>query len=272
MESFLHFFEVMPTWQRAVWIVGCMSLFWILEGYYPLFTHSYRKWRHAGVNIFFLTTTVLINVAFALLTVGVFEWIRINQFGLIYLINWPIWLELLVSIMIFELIGQYLSHYLLHKVKWMWKLHMIHHSDTHVDVTTGTRHHPGDFLIRELFALVAVFITGAPIGFYFFYRILNVFFTYFSHANINLPIWLDKTLSWVFVTPGMHKFHHHYERPWTDTNFGNIFSFWDRIFGTFAYDDPKKIQYGLDVLEKKPDESIGYQLRLPFDKTIKTDY
>jgi len=70
----------------------------------------------------------------------------------------------------------------------------------------------------------------------------------------------------------MHKFHHHFERPWTDTNFGNIFSFWDRIFGTFAYDDPKKIRYGLDVLEQKPDENIGYQLRLPFDKSVKTDY
>jgi sterol desaturase/sphingolipid hydroxylase (fatty acid hydroxylase superfamily) len=272
MESFLRFFEVMPTWERAVWIIGCMSLFWILEGYYPLFNHSYRKWRHAGVNVFFLFTTMLINVGFGILTVGVFEWIHNKHFGLIYLVNWPMWLEFLVSILIFELFGQYLSHYLLHRVKWMWKLHMIHHSDTHVDVTTGTRHHPGDFLIREVFALIAVVITGAPVGLYFFYRILNVFFTYFSHANINLPVWLDKALSWVFVTPGMHKFHHHFERPWTDTNFGNIFSIWDRLFGTFAYDDPKKIRYGLDVLEKKPDENIGYQLRLPFDKSIKTDY
>ncbi len=70
----------------------------------------------------------------------------------------------------------------------------------------------------------------------------------------------------------MHKFHHHFERPWTDTNFGNIFSFWDRLFGTMVYDDPGKIRYGLDVLDDKLDEDIAYQMKIPFDNTIKTDY
>ena len=70
----------------------------------------------------------------------------------------------------------------------------------------------------------------------------------------------------------MHKVHHHFERPFTDTNFANIFSLWDRIFGTFAYEDPRNLTYGLDVLEGSNDEDIGYQFRIPFDKTIKTDY
>ena len=70
----------------------------------------------------------------------------------------------------------------------------------------------------------------------------------------------------------MHKFHHHFERPWTDTNYGNIFSIWDRIFGTFVYDDPEKIKYGLDVLSDDKDEDVKYQLMIPFDKTSKTDY
>jgi sterol desaturase/sphingolipid hydroxylase (fatty acid hydroxylase superfamily) len=149
---------------------------------------------------------------------------------------------------------------------------MIHHSDTHLDATSGTRHHPGDFAMRELFALGAVVVTGSPIAFYFFYRICTVFFTYFTHANINFPRWIDKPLSYIFITPNMHKFHHHYQRPWTDTNFGNIFSIWDRLFGTFVYDDPKKIRYGLDVLEDSKDENVLYQFKIPFDKSIKTDY
>jgi sterol desaturase/sphingolipid hydroxylase (fatty acid hydroxylase superfamily) len=70
----------------------------------------------------------------------------------------------------------------------------------------------------------------------------------------------------------MHKFHHHFERPWTDTNFGNIFSIWDRLFGTFVYGDTSKIHYGLDVVDNTKDEDIAYQFKLPFDKNIKTDY
>ncbi|MBN8575842.1 MAG: sterol desaturase family protein [Cytophagales bacterium] len=272
MESFLHFFETMPTWQRAVWIVICLTLCWIVEGSFPLFRFNYKKWKHAGVNFTFLLTTMIINVFFGIATVGIFEWIGRNQFGLMYLIDWPIWVEMLLCLLIFELLAQYTIHYILHRVKWMWKFHMIHHSDTHLDATSGTRHHPGDFIMRELFALLAVLITGAPVAYYFFYRVCTIFFTYFTHANISLPAWLDKSLSYVFITPNMHKFHHHFERPWTDSNFGNMFSIYDRLFGTLVYDNPHKIKYGLDVLDNSKDESLGYQFGLPFNKTIKTDY
>ena len=50
-----------------------------------------------------------------------------------------------------------------------------------------------------------------------------------------------------------------------------FFSFWDRIFGTFVYDDPRKIRYGLDILEDQMDEDVLYQFKVPFDKTVKTD-
>ncbi|UCF37575.1 MAG: sterol desaturase family protein, partial [Acidobacteriota bacterium] len=144
-------------------------------------------------------------------------------------------------------------------------------SDTKVDATTGTRHHPGDYLIREVFSLAVVLLSGMPFPFYLFYRITTVLFTYLTHANIAVPLWLDRPLSLIFVTPNMHKFHHHFERPWTDTNFGNIFSIWDRIFGTMVYDDPRKVDYGLDVLDAEADEDLAYQFRIPFNPGIKTD-
>ncbi|MCK6617967.1 MAG: sterol desaturase family protein [Cyclobacteriaceae bacterium] len=272
MESFLQFFEAMPTWQRGAWILICLVVCWILEGNFPLFAFNYRKWKHAGVNFVFLSTTLVINTLFGLATVGVFEWTKQNQFGLVYLINLPVWVELLGCILLFELVAQYFIHFLLHKYKWMWKFHMVHHSDTHLDATSGTRHHPGDFAMREIFALIVVIVTGAPPAYYFFYRILTVFFTYFTHANIYLPVWIDKPLSYIFITPNTHKFHHHYKRPWTDANFGNMFSIWDRLFGTFVYDDPKKIRYGLDVLDDSTDENVAFQFKIPFNKNIKTDY
>lgn len=272
MASFLQFFEQMSSGQKLAWIFICLGTSWLLESGFPLFRFSYRKWKHAGVNLIFLSTTILINFLFGLATLGVFAWVARHQIGLLHWVELPIWAELFISLLIFDLIAQYFVHYLLHKVKWMWKFHMVHHSDTKVDATTGTRHHPGDYVMREVFSLIAVLVAGAPLAFYLFYRIVTVFFTYFTHANVRVPLWLDRPLSYIFVTPNMHKFHHHFERPWTDTNYGNIFSIWDRLFGTMVYDDTSKIRYGLDVLDNTRDEDVGYQLKVPFDATIKTDY
>ncbi len=272
MESFLAFFESMPSWQKLVWIFVCLSISWGFEGGFPLVNLNYKKWSHAAVNLIFLACSLAINILFGLATVGIFHFLAENQLGLLHLTELPIWAELLIAMLFLDFVAQYVVHYLLHRVKWMWKFHMIHHSDTKVDATTGTRHHPGDYVLREVFALIAVILLGMPFAFYVVYKIASIFFTYFSHANINMPRWIDKPLSLVFITPNMHKFHHHFERPWTDTNFGNIFSFWDRIFGTLVYDDPRKVKYGLDVLDDSLDEDVLYQFKVPFDNSIKTDY
>jgi len=271
MEAFLTFFEDMPSWQKLLWIFSCLSFNWIIEAISPLFKFKYEKVKHIGVNMFFLFSDLLINVLFTLATAGIMIWASTNQIGLLHLIDLPIWAELLIAVMVLDLVAQYAAHYVLHRIPLLWRFHMIHHSDTHVDATTGTRHHPGDYVFREIFALAAILITGIPLAYYLFYRIMTIFFAYFTHANISLPRGLDKAMSYVFVTPDMHKFHHHYERPWTDTNFGNIFSFWDRMFGTLVYDDPKQIQFGLDMLDDTKDQNIGYQLMVPFNKDIKTD-
>ena len=81
--------------------------------------------------------------------------------------------------------------------------------------------------------------------------------------------WLDKTIRLLLVSPDMHKFHHHHQRPWTDINFANSFSIWDRLFGTLVYDDIIKIKYGINILDECMDENIGYQIKLPFDCSIK---
>ncbi len=260
----------MPTWQKLLWLIIILGGFWILEGYYALIKFNYNKWKHARTNFYLLGFVLLINLLFGILTGGVFIWLNKTGFGILNLIDLPVWAELIISIMVLDLIAQYFVHYLLHKVKWMWRLHLVHHSDTYVDTTTGTRHHPFDFMIREIFALIAVLITGMPVSFYLIYRLMSVFFTYFTHANIRLPLKIDKALSYVFVTPNVHKFHHHYQLPWTDTNYGNILSLWDRIFGTFTYDKTEKIRYGLDILENKGTNKIGYQLRIPFNRKIRT--
>jgi sterol desaturase/sphingolipid hydroxylase (fatty acid hydroxylase superfamily) len=269
METFLSFFETMPIWMKAGWVFFVLAIFWLLEGYYSLIVLNYKKWKHAKVNLFLLLFVMIINAIFGIVTVGVFDWLSDSQFGLLYLFVAPTWIELILSILVLDLIAQYGVHFLLHKIPLMWRLHLVHHSDKKVDATTGTRHHPFDFIIRETFALIAVIIMGMPIAFYFFYRILSVAFTYFTHANIKMPLALDKGLSWIIVTPNMHKFHHHNELPWTDKNYGNMFSIWDRLFGTFVYGDLSKIVYGIDIADHTDDESLAVQLGIPFNKSVK---
>jgi len=255
---------------KAAWIVFAIGLFWVLEGYYSLFVLKYKKWKHAKTNFILLAFVLGINTVFGIILTIVFGWAEDSQFGLLHLFEAPVWVELLLSVAVLDLIAQYGVHYLLHKVPAMWRLHIVHHSDKNVDVTTGTRHHPLDFVIRETAALCVVVLLGMPISFYFFYRILSVTFTYWTHANLSLPLWLDKGLSFMIVTPNMHKFHHHFKIPWTDSNYGGILSVWDRLFGTFVYEDTAKIQYGVDLADHTDDESIGVQLGIPFNKNVRS--
>ena len=271
MDVFLLFFENLSSGQKLGWIFICLFISWLLEAGLPLFKLDYKKWKHAARNLVFLGTSIIINLIFGIATVGIFAWLGTSDFGFLNMIDLPVWVELLLAVMWLDFVAQYIAHRMLHKFAWMWKFHMVHHSDTHVDATTGTRHHPGDYFIREIYALVAILLSGMPVAFYLVYRVTSIPFTYFTHANIDLPVWFDKTLNLIFVTPNMHKFHHHFERPWTDTNFGNIFSIWDRVFGTLVYDDPRKIKYGLDTLKDETANDVMYQFKLPFDKSIKTD-
>ena len=117
-----------------------------------------------------------------------------------------------------------------------------------------------------MIALCALVATGAPLAFYVVYRLTTILFTFLTHANISPPRWLDASLSLIFVTPNMHKFHHHFERPWTDKNYGGILSIWDRVFGTFVYGDPLDVVYGVDVADPTFDEDVGHQMKLPFQR------
>ncbi len=272
MNELIQYFEHIPSLHRALLIAGGITFFWMLESAVPLFRFDYHKWRHASVNIFFTVTTIIVNFFFALLIVFTSDWCIKKGYGVLQWISMPLWVEMIVGLLLLDLIGAYCIHLIQHKVKWMWKFHMVHHADTHVDTTTANRHHPGESVFRAVFTIIAVFITGAPIWLVMLYQTLSAVLSQFNHANIKMPEWLDKPLRLFLVTPNMHRIHHHYVRPETDTNYGNIFSLWDRLFGTYHFTPADRLKYGLDVLEGRKDESIAEQLKIPFDKTVKTDY
>jgi len=270
LDALLNTLANMPDAAKILWLVLCLSVATVGETFIPLSCTGENRFAHLRVNLFFLTTTILINALFSLALVRLLPLLASYGFGVFQWVTLPSWLELVAALLVLDLLAQYAIHYLLHNVKWLWRFHQVHHSDTQVTATTGTRHHPLDYCARESMSLVVVALLGAPMGVYIFYRLLTVFCTYFTHSNISLPAGVDRMLSYVIVTPNAHKFHHHYKMPWTNRNYGNIFSIWDRAFGTFVYEDTNKIQYGVDTMDAKRSASVWYQLAEPFRRSAKS--
>ena len=126
MDSIIAYFEDIPSTHRSIILVGGITFFWLLEGAVPLIRFKYKKWRHAVPNIFFTLTTVVINFALAFLLLKSSDWVAANDFGII---NWlpemPLWLYALLGVLLLDLIGAYLSHYVEHQVKPLWMIHLV---------------------------------------------------------------------------------------------------------------------------------------------------
>ena len=275
MNDIIAYFSTIPSSHRAMILAGGIAFFWLLESVNPLFAFNYKKWNHAGINIFFTFTTIIVNFLLAFILLMAADWSVKNDFGILqWLPELPTWLYAIIGLLLLDLIGAYLAHLVQHKTKWMWRFHLIHHTDTWIDTTSANRHHPGESVIRFIFTTLGVLIIGAPMWLVFLYQSLSVVFSQFNHANISIPKKLDVALSWFIVSPDMHKVHHHYVMPYTDSNYGNIFSVWDRIFGTFTTLSKDKIIYGVDT-HMHPDEHnrISNLLKIPFQsgKPLQTD-
>ncbi|QNA44612.1 sterol desaturase family protein [Lacibacter sediminis] len=257
--------------ERMAILVGGLLLFWIIEGAIPLFPLRYKKTklRHAGVNFVFTVIHLIIHTFLAVLIIKLSDWCAATEFGLVYWTNANILVTIFIGVLALDF-SSWLVHFVMHKVPLLWRFHLIHHSDTNVDVTTGLRHHPGDSLLRGIFFLLLIFISGAPMYSVMIYQTLVVLATAFTHANISLPVKLDKALSYILISPNMHKVHHHWKQPYTDSNYGAVFSIWDRLLGTFSSLDIKQVRYGLDrYYPEDKDENVMELMKKPFGKLEK---
>lgn len=268
MNDIIQYFGSIPSSHRALILAGGIAFFWLMESAVPFIRFEYKKWQHAGINIFFTLTTIIVNFCLAFILLSTANWTNEHHVGLL---NWlpemNVWLFAIVGLLLLDLIGAYLAHLVEHKVKFLWRFHLIHHTDTWIDTTSANRHHPGESVIRFIFTTLGVLIIGSPMWMVFLYQTMSVVATQFNHANIVLPKKLDVFLSYFIVSPDMHKVHHHYVLPYTDSNYGNIFSVWDRLFGTFKTLARNKIVYGVDT-HMKPEEhnKLSNLLAIPFQK------
>ncbi len=137
-----------------------------------------------------------------------------------------------VSVVALDLVS-YGWHRANHRLRWLWRFHQVHHSDTAFTVSTGVRFHPGEILLSLPVRLLAVVVIGAPPEGVVLFELLFAVANLVEHGDINLPAGLERHLERVLIVPALHRRHHSRRVAELNTNFGTIFSLWDRCFGTF---------------------------------------
>lgn len=274
MDALLEYFnglEARPLHRLAFMVVPILIL-WFAENGFPLVRLRYKttKLPHALINFAFTLCHLIIHGLLAVFLVLVSEWCQAQEFGLVHWLSLPVWGIVVAGILSMDFFGGWLVHWVEHKVPLFWRIHIVHHADNKVDVSTGLRHHPLEALNRWVFFTAGVFLMGLPVYAVMIAQTMMSIFTMFTHANISLPRWLDKGMSYVLVSPNMHKVHHHYKQPYTDSNYGTALSIWDRLLGTYRSLEPENIRYGLDrYYDNARDEEFATLMKSPFEDSSK---
>lgn len=186
-----------------------------------------------------------------------------HQVGLLNLLALPWWLKAILGLLLLDFV-EYLMHRLSHNVRWLWLLHAVHHSDTKLDVTANLRTHPLHLLLLVGFKVVAVIAIGLPLWVFLLKEIMTVVMGALHHAAIEWPAWIDRRLSWLLITPRGHWLHHSPDMPESNSNFGQVFSFWDRLFGTYSTPRAGQTRFGLAALSTRSWHSGWGMLMTPW--------
>jgi len=153
----------------------------------------------------------------------------------------------------------------MHKSWLGWQFHRVHHSESAVDVTTAFRQHPGETIWRILWQLAAIVVFGLPLWVVMLYLVLSTLNAQLEHANIKVDSTLDRIIRLIFVPPHMHKAHRSRDQNETDSNYSNIFSFWDRLFCTYTPEiDFQRLRYGLEGFDTRERQTLRGLLKMPF--------
>ena len=194
-------------------------------------------------------------------------WAESHGVGLFNSLQWRDGLAVLLAVVMLDLVI-YSQHVLFHAVPLLWRLHMVHHADVDIDVTTGLRFHPLEIVVSMLIKMTAVVVLGVPVLAVLIFEVVLNAMAMFNHANVRLPLILDRYLRLLLVTPDVHRVHHSVIRCETNSNFGFNLSLWDRLFGTWK-GQPEQghdgMSIGLEHLQDAPTHKLGFMLRLPFN-------
>jgi len=206
------------------------------------------KWRHTLVNALFLVPVLPIQIVMMMFCVGLAQWVTANHWGLVFLLpnaESP-WIRYGLMFVALDFLD-YVYHRAMHQTPIFWRFHLVHHTDRALDVSTTVREHPGETLIRNSFLMLWVFLCGASVEILILRQAVETVSNILSHMSFRLPTGPARVVGWLFITPNLHQTHHHYRMPATNRNYGDVFSIWDRIFGTYLDLAREETVFGLDT-------------------------
>jgi sterol desaturase/sphingolipid hydroxylase (fatty acid hydroxylase superfamily) len=253
-----------PTLSAIATLLGAMAVVAAIETRIPLHPRGYWNRAHLKPNLVLTFLTLATNVFLNAALLALILWLESKHFGLLRWLSIPSLAAAVVAVFVLDL-AFYAVHFCCHKIPSLWRIHAVHHSDPVLDVTTTVRQHPMDGLLRYATMAVVVLAIGPSPGAFAVYRVASALNALIEHANIRAPRWLDRLLSLVTSWPHMHKVHHSRSRAQTDSNYGNLFSFWDRLFGTYTPSwEGTTVSYGLEGFDDPAIQTTKGLIGLPF--------
>jgi len=224
-------------------------------------TARWKRWVfHGGLTVFNTIITRAIVLGPVLLWL---EHVRSEGWGLSQVFGLTGIAEIAVTFVLFDLLN-YWWHRWNHMVPFLWRFHKAHHIDTHVDVTTSLRFHPGELFISYAVKAIWIIIWGPSlVGFLVFEAGITAY-AQFHHSNIDLPDFWEKKIRWLHMTPRLHTGHHTVSLRTRDANYSTIFLLWDRIFGTLKEPDREEMKFlGISEGQKNDLSALAF-MKAPF--------
>jgi sterol desaturase/sphingolipid hydroxylase (fatty acid hydroxylase superfamily) len=252
---------------RALIGVAVFAVLFILERFFPLRKSTRSLIARLVVNILISAVMFVAAVTFVRpATHWALRWAAEKPFGLVHIVSLPGWAEFAVSFLLMDL-AWYYWHLANHRVPFLWRFHNVHHIDPDLDVSTAFRFHFGEIAFSSGFNLFQVSLTGISAWAFTAYQIVFLSEVLFHHSNWRLPIRLERVLSTVIVTPRMHGIHHSQVHRENNSNFGTVFTWWDRLHRTLGLNIPQsEIVIGIPGYSHPEDNRPGKAFVMPFKR------
>jgi sterol desaturase/sphingolipid hydroxylase (fatty acid hydroxylase superfamily) len=246
-------------------IVCLFAALLFLQWRFPLRSQHFSALRRVGRNLIVsLPSHAVLRWAALPLPLALAAWMHDRHFGLLGWVTLPVWIGVTAGFLLMDY-AYWWWHWANHMVPLFWRFHNVHHTDLDMDVSTATRFHFGEMVFSIGFLSLAVFIFGiGPITLLSFFLIFEAA-TLFHHSNWRLPLCLERILNRVIVTPRMHGIHHSIVERETNSNWGTIFCWWDKLHGTLRRDIPQDaITIGVAAYREENELTLGKLFAMPF--------
>jgi sterol desaturase/sphingolipid hydroxylase (fatty acid hydroxylase superfamily) len=195
---------------------------------------------------------------------AVASWAEGQRLGLAVWVGASGWVATGIGVLGLDAVS-YAWHRANHQVPLLWRFHQVHHADASFHVTTALRFHPGELILALPVRLAFILLLGVPPAGVLVFELVFGVANLVEHGNVELPRRIDLSLRRLLITPALHRAHHVADWRELNTNFGTVFSFWDRLAGTFRESEPgRRVTTGLPDRRESAPPTLPESLLLPF--------